>query len=157
MCLITLPFEAFFESHEWALFPLMFISVITPFWLSPIFDKFELKMAKDIYEWEKDMGYFVIFNPRFIEDKVSLPINFEKNVFKDDKYFGFQLLKSSSCFFCKTLIEEDTFNKYSAMFEKALKENYEYVPLFSDTVFIFRHDEISELLSPCYEVYESRR
>lgn len=157
MYLITLPFEAFFESHEWAFFPFLFISCITPFWLSPIFDKFELKMAKDIYEWEKDMGYFVIFNPYFFEDKVSIPINFEKNVLKNDKYFKFQLLKSSGCFFCKTLIEEDVFNKYSAMFEKALKENYEYVPLFSDTVFVFRHDEISELLSPIYEVYESRR
>lgn len=157
MYLITRPFGISFADENWIVAVLMFISFLTPFWLSPIFDKFELKMAKDIYEWEKDMGYLVVYNPYFFEDKVSIPINFEKNVLKNDKYFKFQLFKSSSCYFCKTLIEEDVFNKYSAMFKKALKENYEYVPLFSDTVFVFRHDEISELLSPIYEVYESRR
>lgn len=157
MYLATIPFEAFMEAHNWMMMPMVAIVFATPFLLSPIFDKFELKMAKNIYEWEKDMGYFVVYNPHFFKDEVSLPINFEKNVLKDNKYFKFQLLRSSNCYVCKTLIEDDIFDKYSAMFEKALKESYKDVPLFGDTVFIFNRNEISELLNPNYEVYELRR
>lgn len=153
--LITSFFNDFVNAHKWIIFLFLLVCVSAPFVLSVILTKIELKIVKNIYEWEKDKGFFVMYNPRFFHDYETLPINFENVVVKDDRYFKFQILKSDKCYFCKTFLDENTYQTYNEMFREFRRKDKKFD--FEDAVYVFKNDQISGLLNPAYEVYESRR